>query len=145
MCLLKTLSPENRDAETEETTMGKTGRIGFGAVTIFLILVTAFCCAGTVLGRAGLNQREMENYYREQERQLVSEARAYLNAGGFVNSGIMLTHITETDGSRMYTMTVHHGKIDKMSEEERQRLLAELESFAFESPNCSFYHEFLDH
>lgn len=125
--------------------MGKTGRIGFGAVTIFLIFVTAFCCAGTVLSRAELSQREMENYYREKERQMVSEARAFLNAGGFVNSGIMLTHTVETDGSRMYTMTVHHGEIDKMSEEDRQRLLEELENFAFESSNCSFFHKFSNH
>lgn len=125
--------------------MGKTGRIEFGAVTIFLILVTAFCCTGTVLSRTDLSQREVESYYREKERQLVSETRAFLNAGGFVNSGIMLTHTVETDGSRMYTMTVHHGEIDKMSEEERQRLLEELENFAFESPNCSFYHKFLNH
>lgn len=123
--------------------MRKTGRIGFGAVTIVLMLVTAFCCTGTVLCRTDLSQRELENYYREKERQLVSETRAFLNAEGFVDSGIMLTHITETDGSRRYTMTVHHAKIDKMSEEEQQRLLAELESFAFESPKCFFDHKFL--
>ncbi len=122
--------------------MGKTGRIGFGAVTIFLILVTAFCCAGTVLSRTDLGGREMESYYRQKERELVSETRAFLNAGGFVNSGIMLTHAIETDGSRRYTLTVHHAEIDGMSEEERQRLLAELESFAFESEGCSFFYKF---
>lgn len=125
--------------------MRKTGRIGFGAATIFLILVTAFCCVGTVLSRTDLNQKEMESYYREKERQLVSETRAFLNAGGYVNSGIMLTHTVETDGSRIYTMTVHHAEIDKMSEAERQQLLAELENFTFENSNCCFFHKFLIH
>lgn len=125
--------------------MRKTGRIGFGAVTIFLIFVTAFCCVGTALSRTNLDQREMESYYREKEKGLVSETRAFLNAGGLVNCGIMLTHTTETDGSRIYTMTVHHAEIDKMSEEERQQLLAELEGFTFESPNCSFLYKFLIH
>lgn len=125
--------------------MGKTGRIGFGAVTIVLILVTAFCCAGTALSRTDLNQREMESYYKAKEKQLVCETRAFLNAEGYANSGVMLTHTTEVDGSRMYTMTVHHAEIEKMSEEEQQRLLAELENFAFESKNCSFLHKFLIH
>ena len=123
--------------------MRKTGRIGFGAVTIFLILVTAFCCVGTVRSRTDLNQKEMESFYREKERKLVSEARAFLNTEGFINSGIMLTHTIETDGSRMYTMTVHHAEIDKMSEEERQQLLEELKNFTFESPNCCFSYKFL--
>lgn len=122
--------------------MRKTGRIGFGAVTIFLILVTAFCCAGTVMSRTDLDQREMENYYREKEKELVSEARAFLSEGGFDNSGIMLTHIVEADGSRIYTLTIHHGEIDRMSGEERQQLLAELESLTFESAGSSFSHKF---
>ena len=75
--------------------MKKTGGIGFVAVTIFLIIVTAFCCAGTVLSRTDLDDREMESYYRAQEKQLVCEARAYLNGEGLVNSGIMLTHTIE--------------------------------------------------
>lgn len=123
--------------------MKKTGGIGFAAVTIFLIIVTAFCCAGTVLSRTDLDDREMESYYRAQEKQLVCEARAYLNGEGLVNSGIMLTHTIETDGSRAYTMTVHHAEIDEMSGEERSRLLEELEGFAFESPGCTFFHKFL--
>lgn len=123
--------------------MRKTGRIGFGAVTMFLILVTASCCTGTALSRTESGSKELERWYRAKEKQMMRETRAFLNAEGLINSGIMLTHITETDGSRAYTMTVHHAEIGKMSGEERQRLLAGLESFDFEGPACSFSHKFL--
>lgn len=123
--------------------MKRTGRIGFGAVTIFLIFVTAFCCTGTVLSATDFNKKEPESCYRAKEKQLVCEARAFLNAEGFANSGIMLTHTTETDGSRVYTMTVHHAEIAKMSGEERQKLLVKLEGIAFDSPDCVFLHKFL--
>ncbi len=122
--------------------MKRAGRIGFGAVTVFLILVTAFCCAGTVMSRTDLSRGETENYYRAEEKRLVSEARAFLRARGLADSGVMLTHITEADGSRIYTMTVHHAEIDRMSEEERLGLLEELESFSLENPGISFFHKF---
>lgn len=110
----------------------RAGRIGFGAVTIFLILVTAFCCVGTVLSRTNLSARELESCYRAMEKQLVCGTGKILNEKGFQNSGIMLTHVTEEDGSRQYFLSVHHAGIRKLCGEDRQKLLAELEGFVLE-------------
>lgn len=121
----------------------RAGGFGFWAVTIALALVAAFCCTGTVMSRSSLSVREQEEYYRERERQLVSETREFLRTEGFENSGIMLTRIVEADGSRRYTMTVHHGRIDRMCEEERRELMGKLEAFAFEDKACTFLHNFL--
>lgn len=119
------------------------GNVGFVTVTMILVLITAYCCVGTVLSRTDLSTRELESYYYQKEQELVRETREFLNEEGFVNSGVMLTRVVDTDGSRQYTLTVHHGSIDKMDEEDRQMLLAELEKFSFIDAGCTFHHEFL--
>ena len=78
----------------------RAGSLRFWAVTIILILVTAFCCAGTVLSRARFSERELESYYREMESRLVEEAREYLDRQGYENSGVMLTRVVDMAGSR---------------------------------------------
>lgn len=108
------------------------GNLGFVAVTIILVLLTALCFAGTVASRTTLDSSELEGYYRQQEEQLVSRAREFLEEQGFVYSGVMLTRVVEADGSRAYTLTVHHGEIDRMSAPERDALAERLADLAFQ-------------
>lgn len=110
----------------------RTGNLGFVAVTILLVLLTAFCFAGTAASRTTLNSAELEGYYRQQEDQLVSRARRFLEEQGFAYSGVMLTRVVEPDGSREYTLTVHHGEIDRMSAPERDALAERLAGLAFQ-------------
>lgn len=110
----------------------RAGNLGFAAVTILLILLTALCFAGTVASRTTLDSSELEGYYRQQEEQLVSRARDFLEEQGFVYSGVMLTRVVEADGSRAYTLTVHHSEIDRMSAPEREALAERLEGLAFQ-------------
>lgn len=123
--------------------MKRTGSFGFVAATIILVMVAALSFAGTVMSRTNFSDAELESYYREQEEQLVKNTRAYLNEQGFFNSGVTLTRVVEADGSREYTVTVHHRQIDRMTEEERASLSQNLAALAFEDDNCKFYHEFL--
>ncbi len=113
-------------------------------MVLFLTWITIFCSAGTAMSRSDLSTQELEGYYKEQERILVDEARAFLDGKGFVNSGVMLTRVIDGDGKREYTLTVHHGKIDRLSDENRLALMAELEELVFEDEGCSFTHRFLD-
>ncbi len=117
--------------------------IAFMAVTVCLVLITAFCITGTVIGQRKLEGYEQDVLYRTQENCMVQEVRDYLDKGGYKNSGVMLTRVLEADGSREYTLTVHHGKIDALTDEGREKLQKELESFDFTAENCSFRHEFL--
>ena len=122
----------------------KRGRsLEFWAVTICLIFVAAFCTAGTVRSQSSIGEQELENYYRDKERQLVKDIRDYLKEQGYRNSGVMLTRVIEQDGTRNYTVTVHHEKIDKMDGEARKNLQINLSGIVFQAENCSFYHEFL--
>ncbi len=124
--------------------MRRTRKGGFPVMVLFLTFITVFCSAGTAMSRSDLSTQELEGYYREQERILVDEARSFLDAKGFVNSGVMLTRVIDEDGAREYTLTVHHGKIDKLTDEGRLVLMAELEGIFFEEEGCSFNHRFLN-
>ena len=121
----------------------RAGMAGLVAVTILLVLTAAFFCVETVMSRTDLNARELEEYYLEKEKELTREIRDVLEEKGFENSGVMVTRVVETDGSRRYTVTVHHGSIDDMCDEEREKLLEELKEINFTDDRCSFFHQFL--
>ncbi len=116
--------------------------IGFWVLTLCLVLVSAFFITGTVLSGSNKDERQLGLYYREQEQQLVRDTRNYLNESGFTNSGVTLTSVID-NGMREYTITIHHDKIHRMDETEREILKAELATFVFAEENCSFSHEFL--
>lgn len=119
------------------------GTIGFMAVTLCLVLVAAFCVVQTVKSQTNISEEELTEYYRLKEKELVHETREFLENAGFSNSGVTLTRVINSEGEREYTMTIHHGKIDKMDETERENLRGELRAFAFQAENCRFYHTFL--
>ena len=120
------------------------GSLGFWAATILLVLVAAFFFTATVMSRTALDRAELEGYYREKEEQLVREARKYLNAQGYQDSGVMLTRVVGADGSRVYTVTLHHSDFDRLEEEEREALVRELSGLEFADENAVFCHKFLD-
>ncbi len=123
--------------------MRRMSRSGYAAVIMVLTLFACWCCVGTVMSRSDLSAAEMEGYYQEKEKGLVEEARAFLSGEGYIYSGVMLTRVVTAEGNREYTLTVHHGKIDKLDDEGRQMLMEGLEGIVFEDENCSFRHEFL--
>ena len=85
--------------------------------------------------------QRMEN--RIQEQQLMSDMKQYLNENGYRNSGVTLTYALEEDGSPDYTFTIHHKKINSMSETERGALSAELARACNAGSNYSVSYEYL--
>lgn len=120
----------------------RAGMAGFVAVTILLVLIAAFFCVETVMSRTNVDARELEEYYLSKEQELTREIRKVLEEKGFENIGVMVTRVVETDGSRRYTVTVHHGRIDDMCDDEREKLLEELKEISFTDDQCSFVHQF---
>lgn len=121
----------------------RAGRAGFVAATILLVLIAAFFCVETVMSRTEINARELEEYYFAKEQELTREIRELLEQKGLENSGVMVTRVVETDCSRRYTVTVHHGRIDSMCDKEREKLLQELREINFADDRCSFVYQFL--
>ncbi|MCX4305535.1 MAG: hypothetical protein OSJ69_07000 [Acetatifactor sp.] len=123
--------------------MRKTGSRGFVAATVLLVLIAVFSFAGTAVCRAESCREDLENHYMTLERQLVQDTRDYLELRGFSHSGVMLNRVVDADGSREYTVTIHHRAIDRMPEQERMELAAALGELAFELEDGSFGYEFL--
>ena len=111
--------------------------------TIVLILVTAFSIAGTVISKNDFKAGELEQYYLQKEKQLTEDVRDFLNQKGYRNSGVTVTRVVESNGNREYTVTVHHGDIDRMTEGERTVLSGEMGNLTFEDEHCTFSMNFL--
>lgn len=112
-------------------------------ITVMLVLVTAFCISGTVMGQSKGNRRAEGQYYHAAEQTYVQEIRKLLEERGYSNSGVTMNRVTKEDGSRQYTVTIYHRRINKLSDARQRELLAECRSVDFPAENCNFYHEFL--
>ena len=81
---------------------------------------------------------ELEDHYTEQLRELLAEK-------GYRNAGITMTKIYQPDGSREYTVQIHHKRISKLNEGEKILLLNELAAVSFGGEQCSVLHKFLNY
>lgn len=118
------------------------GRGRFAAVILVLVFMTVYFGAGTALSRTDLSAEELEVYYRAKEKELVECARGFLEGEGLADSGVMLTRVVDADGGREYTLTVHHGAIDRMDEGDRGALMEKLEGIVFQDERSVFNHKF---
>lgn len=113
-------------------------------ITIVLALVIAFCISGTVIGQNKGDARAEEQYYRVAEQEYMQEIRNLLEEKGYCNSGVTMNRVIEEDGTREYIVTIHHRRIENLSDEQKNALVTECQSIGFPVENCSFCHEFLE-
>lgn len=112
-------------------------------LTVASLLLTVFCICGTVSVRNSGRGQMQDRYYRSLEQEYKQELCHLLETEGYQNSGIMLTYVTEEDGIRSYTVTIHHRRIDQLDEESRQELISRCREVPFPTSDCLFFHEFL--
>lgn len=114
------------------------------AISVICLTVTVFCVLGIMMGKNGRVDRPEEKQYREMEKSYVSEIRKLLEEEGYENSGITMTWVTDETGERIYTVTIHHGRIDKLSKAEKRALMEECRAIEFPDKECGFCHKFLE-
>ena len=107
--------------------------VAFYSTTAVLILIIVLCIGATVKSESRDETQRME----------MSDMKQYLNENGYRNSGVTLTYALEEDGSPDYTFTIHHKKINSMSETERGALSAELARACNAGGNYSVSYEYL--
>ena len=115
--------------------------VAFYVVTVVLILIIVLCVGGTARSESRDEAQRVEN--RVQEQQLLMDVRQYLKNNGYTNSGVTLTYVTDADGDPEYTFTIHHKRINDMSEEEREAFSAELMQACNASGSYSISYEYL--
>lgn len=112
--------------------------------TVLLILIIAFCISGTVISQNKHGSREEAQYFNAIEQEYTEAVRKLLSEKGCENSGITMTRVTDTDGSREYTVTIHHRRLKSLSEEKKQELLSECNNLEFPDKDCRLFHKFLE-
>lgn len=118
--------------------------IGFILLTIVLILVTGCSMGGVAMCQSKDHVRVNEQHYEQLEEEYVKEVKGLLDEAGLVHAGVMLTHVREEDGTRIYKLLVHHRSYSYLEEKEREDLSRALEACAFETDHCVFLQEFED-
>ena len=56
--------------------------------------------------------------YKEREQECLQEVKLILLEKGCKDAGVTLTYVTMEDGSREYTVSVHHAKLEVMENDE---------------------------
>ena len=114
--------------------------IMFYVITVLLILTIVFCIGSTVKSESGNETQRIENQVKEQ---LLTKVKQYLNENGCRNSGVTLTYVMDESGECDYNFTIHHKRINDMSEEEREAFSAELMQACDASGSYSISYEYL--
>lgn len=114
---------------------------GFGVITVLLILVIVFCVKGTVFSKEKQERATENYYYAALEKEYREQAKELLEEQGYHNCGVTMTRVTLEDGSREYTVLLHHRKLQKLGVEEREELLEALCTMEFSHGTCSFVYE----
>ena len=107
-----------------------------GLLTLILIVGAFFLFSITVKGNRSDDNRIWNEYYAPVESEYVSQVRGYLNESGYVNSGVTLTHTTDENLNRVYTLSVHNRRLSGCSGERREELSEVLRSMGFEDDRC---------
>ncbi len=110
----------------------------FAVITIVLVMCIAFMVSETVVSQADGKVAVDEEYYQVLEENYVDEIRSLLTESGFENSGINLTMTTDGEGKREYCVELHHKRISRLSAEQQEELLKEIENMGFQVMGCSF-------
>lgn len=114
-------------------------------ISAICLLITFFCISEVTTGKnSSAGSKTEEKHYREMEADYISRMKSLLTEEGYENSGITMTWVEDEEGERIYTVTIHHGRIDKLSETEKGILIEECESVEFPDKGCGFFHKFLE-
>ena len=121
--------------------MMRMGGKSFGAVTVLLLLVIVFCVKGTVTSRESDERGKKNRHYAVLEQEYRNRTRQLLEEQGLRDCGINIRWVADVDGSREYTIVLHHRKLNSMTEEEKLALTDMLAELEFQDEACSFLYE----
>lgn len=110
----------------------------FVMVTVFLVLILWLFVSETVMSQTEGNITVDEEAFVELEKDYVVTVRSYLDEKGYRNSGVSLTRVMDESGERSYEMVLHHKNLYKLSDEEQEIMLEEIETMAFHVSGCKF-------
>lgn len=81
-------------------------------IGVFVLVTVLLGCVWGIKANAAQKAEHDKAEYQLQEIQLKNEIRSRLEEKGYYNSGITVTKVMDADGSREYTVLVHHADLD---------------------------------
>ena len=99
--------------------------LAVAVVTFIIISITVTSCKkGAAYDNAA--------YYHQLEQAYVKEARKVMNEQGYFDAGITMTRRMNEAGDRIYTVKVHHNRLNNASFEKTNALMELLSNIPFE-------------
>lgn len=118
-------------------------RYGFYILTVTLVVFIFSMMTMSVNAAKQKKLQHQNAYYEEMEDSYMAALRSELTAKGYRNAGITMTKIFYENGQREYTVKIHHKRMEKLSAEEQEELLAELEGISFADKECRIHMAFV--
>lgn len=116
---------------------------GFIFFTTILVLITALSIAGTVQSKER-DRFDLNNpLIKEEEKSCVEQVKKVLEEHKCKNSGVTITKTIDIQGMRQYQVTIHHDKINKMTDTEKRELCQDLEEIKFKQENFTISYNFI--
>ena len=115
----------------------------FYLITLGLIILTFTMMTMSVNAMESRRLQHRDAYYEEMENTYEEELRTRLSQEGYRNAGITMTKVFYEDGMREYTVKLHHKRIEALTVEEQEALLAELSKIELLNDECKVYLKFL--
>lgn len=111
--------------------------------TLGLICLVFTMMTLTVNATESKRLSHVNEHIEEIEDNYVKVLREELEDRGYRNAGVTMTKVFYQDGTREYTVKLHHKRMDRLTEQEKQELLAGLSKVAFGDSECRVYLKFL--
>ena len=118
-------------------------RYRFYLIIAFMLLISFFSLKVNGQGKNSIVADRM--FYEELEEEYTKQLSDVLAKKGYRNAGITMTKVYYEDGRREYTVQIHHKRIDRLSDGEKQLLMNELSAVCFGDSQCSVVHRFLSY
>ena len=118
-------------------------RYRFYMISLGVVLFLFSVATIRVNGQGEHNIAAEREFYEELEKTYVANMREMLGSKGYSNAGITMTKIYGTDGSREYTVQIHHKQIEKLSSPEQTVLQNELAQITLGDEQSRILHKFL--
>ena len=122
-----------RNREEEDMTCRRnTKSIVLIVVALVIAVVTFITTSITVTSCKKGAASDNAAYYHQLEQAYVKEARKVMNEQGYFDAGITMTRRMNEAGDRIYTVKVHHNRLNNASFEKTNALMELLSNIPFE-------------
>ena len=122
-----------RNREEEDMTYRRnTKSIVLIVVALVIAVVTFITTSITVTSCKKGAASDNAAYYHQLEQAYVKEARKVMNEQGYFDAGITMTRRMNETGERIYTVKVHHNRLNSASSEKTNELMELLSNIPFE-------------